>query len=339
MKKILVLIFIIFIFSINSWGQINTYEHELIKTFPIGNGDGEIGFNSEAVEGAGRVAPLSFSISNELDFYFGDIVNKRIVVFNQNLEYQREINWKSAGRISKKMIITDNNDIIVYLPYNGLFIIDENDNINEIHYNSPDYNELSNNNYFYYDNYIFYYDINKELKAADINNKKHEEVELKGILKNLDSKAIDKSWKNIVKEQKSIEKAEEFINQENIHMIGNRILDVHYRKHKKYYDFMKKNIITKKEDAKKSIELPRAYDILFINYDSDDNSYWYYEIEGEKDLIIIHNKLGQLIAAFYTKKYALYDIAPNGDVYVFVKDKEEVQKSNGYKLYKVTRQW
>jgi len=337
MKKILFLLYIIFLFNINSWGQINAYEHELIKTFPIGNGDGEIGFNSKAVEGAGRVAPLSFSISNKLDFYLGDIVNKRIVVFNQNLEYKREINWKSAGRISKKMIITDDNDIIVYLPYSGLFIIDENDNIKEINYNLPDYNELSNNNYFYFDSYIFYYDINKKLKASDKSNKKYEEAELKSILKNLDSKAINKSWKNIVKEQKAVDNVEEFINQENIHMIGNRILDVHYRQHKKYYDFMKKNIITIEEDDNKSIELPRAYDIIFINYDSDDNSYWYYEIEGEKDIIIIHNRFGQLIDAFYTEKYALYNVAPNGDVYVFVKNKEEVQKSNGYKLYKVTR--
>ena len=76
MKKILILIYITILFNINSWGEINTYEHELIKIIPIGNGDGELGFNIKAIEGAGRVTPLSFSISNKTEFYFGDILQR-----------------------------------------------------------------------------------------------------------------------------------------------------------------------------------------------------------------------------------------------------------------------
>ena len=46
MKKILIffLIFTCFL-MINLWGDINSYNHELVKTFPIGSGNGEIGFN------------------------------------------------------------------------------------------------------------------------------------------------------------------------------------------------------------------------------------------------------------------------------------------------------
>ena len=90
MKKLLVIIFIILLVVINSWGEIHTYKHELIKTFPIGNGEGELGFDIKAMKDAGRVTPLSFSISNKIDFYFGDIVNKRIVVFNQNFEWNSQ---------------------------------------------------------------------------------------------------------------------------------------------------------------------------------------------------------------------------------------------------------
>lgn len=337
LKKIIIIILLSCVANI--WGEINKYEYKLLKIFPIGSKNGEIGFNINAMEGAGRVAPLSFTISPDLSIFVADSVNMRIVVYNSFLSFDKNINSKYLDYDHQKMIIDEEHNIFVYSNYYGFEIIDK---FGELSWKFKNYqvnkDEAKVNNYFYYNDYIFYYDINRNLIASDTNDNKYEKAELQAILNEFNNTYTVKSWRNLEDNNLQL-KVKSFIQEKKINMIGNRILDKDYFKHKKYFEFLQKNMKALTMNNELSIELPKPMGVEFINYDAEDNSYWRYMTENRDFLIIVHNKYGKLIDAFDTIDYALYDITPNGDVYVLETHHEAVQANKGYNFYKIPRRW
>lgn len=333
MKKYIFFI-LLCLLNIQSLFSFNNYEHQLLFIIPIGEKDGEVGFDINALEVAGRIHPLSFSISPDGYIFIADIVNKRIVIFKNTLFFDRNINWKSAGQIRNKMIITNENNIITYLARKGIFLIKNTNEITKIHDPFFDFNKLNNNNYFYFDNYITYFDIYNNLKALTLQGEIFNKDKTIELLKIYNESNNQNKNNNIIIEQKH-----QFNKIEKVSFVGNKLLTTDFNIHKRYYVFLTKNM---NDDKSKAIKhtLPKLSDIMFINYDADDNSYWYGEVAEEKRrIIIIYDKYGNLVEIFYTKNNAIYDIAPNGDVYILETDITEVEANKGYKLYKVENKW
>lgn len=336
MKKNILILILIFK-SILSVFSINNYNYDLITIIPIGTENGALGFNKKAIEVAGIVHPMSFSISNDMYFFISDPVNKRIVIYNPNLNFKKNINWKVAGGITHKMLITEKKEIIIYIVYQGLFLIKtEQNKIDRIFDTWFRFDDLGINNYFYMDNYIIYYDINKNIKFATKEGKLFTVEESLNLLEtiNIIKSETNKNIDPFLKDKKN------FFKNKKIAIIGDKILSTSYNVHNKYYTAIKEEAENINRNVKSEVILPdKIYNRIFINYDENNNSYWYFDLPEEKRIIVVLDKYGNILDAFLTLNNAIYDIAFNGDVYILETDIAEVEANKGYKLYKVENNW
>jgi len=343
MRNFLILVFIIIcVFPIYT---INSYLCEEIGLITIGEEKNELGYRKIGPGGIGSDVshPQAFIINPKTNMlYISDPVKKRIVVFDIQLNFVKEIKVNGYN-LSSVMIIkfNESNDIIFTDTYGITKISNEYDLEFYIDNNELPSNITYSSNYYPITDSIYFYNKNGKIQIIDKNGKISSETESKQVLTNLYNNQLnDIKSINILNNQDYT-----YFKENNILVNGNRVLTTNkYKAKKQYYDHIKEQV---KKEARNEL-LSRGilkengftpdfdvYDTMetFIGYDSDDNAYWNGWVDGKR-VVIVLNILGEAVDCFeIEQKFKQQIVAPSGDVYMW-----EI-KSEGVTFYKITRRW
>lgn len=326
MKRIIVLLIILFsIFTVYA-NEIINYDYEVVGLINLGIKDGELGKDEKEIMGITPAIPGPLFISNSKKLYIFDEYNNRINVYDISLNYlyKIDLNYEKIGiDIFKIYNIKFDEKENLYLITAGIegrefVFIDNNKNVTKIPI--PKSKEVySRFNFFPLQNRILYSTKN-DIKYFDFLNTRS----------NIN---IDKFYygteknRNIINEVNRNELVS-FLQKNKIILNGNRLLTTNNTIWLKYYEFLDNNTaITKKIIINKKISMES-----FLGFDDSDNVYWRGPVENTT-CIIVYNILGEIIGCFKSLKGGIPAIAPNGDIYSMETTDEKVT------VYKITRRW
>ena len=320
-KKLLsIKIIILIIIPLYSY-EIKEYEKELVKYIPS---DGRIQ-SLKYGKGVLPPGPECFTISDNNFIYVCDTHNDRIVVFDINMNYIKEIKHNEKKRYFSfaNNLKIDNIENLYLTSNNGL--LTKFDNKGNKFFRIFDINKEN----YIINNFIFYYDGNKKIHAID---------ETGNILDNTTAKEKLKKEKIKKNENNSTNdiQIEIFVEENELILLDGKLLINDFSVHQKYYK-IRKNQSVKKNNSEEEINLANFRVYKIFGYDNNINCYWgayYGEGIKQREVVLVFNKNGLLINIFYNTINGLdLQVAPNGDLYGMVLG------DGGVSFYKITRKW
>jgi len=302
----------------------NSYEQELIMTFPVGTQIGEIGYDN----GYGR-GPGALFFDEKGFFYICDGWNDKVLVYDSNYHFLKEI-FNIYSSKAKQVFAIDKKYFIDY-SYNFSFSVDEFDGEKLFLIN------LSNSEYrneiYYYPSFIFEKNIVFiYLKNGSIicipNPGKDNDKNMQKILDNNTTKDLFESASDYDLDDLQIDG-------ENRLFLNGELLT---RNYKVFYNYWKDKHerLKYKNRNNKNIKSPQdflnsGFVMTYLGKDKSNNFYW-----DANQAILIFNKEGWLIDGFISKNMkskSIPTIHPSGDVYFLDYDQK------GVYLYRVKNVW
>jgi hypothetical protein len=268
MKKIIYLIFFLIVIISNIYSiEIKEYDTELVRLFKQSEHNKDsLGYSINP--GFGACFPSCFTFSEKDLLYVCDTCNLRIAIYNLNLEYIDEINFKNIININDIKI--SGNNIILLIEKYAIFKMDLTGNIVYKTYGAYISPSIFYNNFFPVDNYVFFYDNKKKIRIIN-----EEGIILDNAL------ALDKL--NNLQVQKKIsnndsyeKKIKEYAKENEVIVIDDILYHPDFNAHEKYNKF-KKSLLSSREAANNyEFNLNKLNISIFslIGFNKDRNSYW-----------------------------------------------------------------
>lgn len=110
MNKLLLSLLILFVSTFSYTEQISQYKFITLNVVKTGIEDGKIGWKTS--KGGGYSGPTAITISKDKKIYIPDRKNRRINIYDSNINFIRTIiEEKAESHFSFKMLINDNGSI------------------------------------------------------------------------------------------------------------------------------------------------------------------------------------------------------------------------------------
>lgn len=328
MKRIILLLVILFIIFTVYANEIINYDYEVVGLINLGIKNGELGKDKKEIMGITPAIPGPLFISNRNKLYIFDEYNNRINVYDISLNYlyKIDLNYEKIGIDIYKIynIKFDENENL-YLITAGLegrefIFIDNNKNVMKIPI--PKAKEVySRFNFFPFQNKIIY-SVKNDIKYFDFLNTRSNV--------NIDNFYYETEKTNNIVNEVNRNKLVSFLQANKIILNGNRLFTTNNMVWLKYYEFLNNNAnktITKEIVIDKHISME-----IFLGFDDSDNVYWKGPVKNTT-CILVYNILGEIIDCFKSIKGGVPAVAPNGDIYYMETGAEKVT------VYKITRRW
>ncbi|MDC7125256.1 MAG: hypothetical protein PQJ46_06805 [Spirochaetales bacterium] len=348
MKRTICILLVLFVVTnYMLWSQeLPVRTGELVKTFPIGSGDGALGYDYKEISDGNDVRPTGFCFDENGNLYICDNVNWRICIFDKDLNFIRAIEDSPIVEAVDMEVI--DGDIIADFGISGIMKMDSDGN--EIFTISTMgkaiESEISDDGFFIDGDMVFAYKDDGGLvgfKNPGVDNVKN----FKNIL-DTDSvvEEILKNHPNLKIEKGAVEQKRSFSssgvpqrttssdNGYHIYQNGEPL----YRD----YDRFKEIVGLDDGVLTRAVSESNEYSVYFEKYkkysmkinvpNKEGNTFW--EVRSRRYIVL--NELGLPIAGF--KLNQLYRapgaaMSPEGDVYYLNSD------DTGHHLYKIERDW
>lgn len=273
--------------------------------------------------------PECFTITSDGQIYVCDTLRHRIVVYDMNFNYLKEI--KSENRPSYigdaiDIKVNEKREIFLNIYRSQIVKINPDGSFN---YSITDENfrkhVFKDGNYFLIKDYLFFYDFNGSFVIVtndgtflDINNY------------NETLKKINGWEEGILADNKKIMN---YIDSNNIIFYKNRFYHNNFNVYLGYLELLKQEV-KKNKQFKYNIRNFKTYS--FLGFDNDDNMYWgaITKDKNQKAVIFVFSKQGEILDCFFNHINPFtIQIAPNGDIYFMNID------DNGVCFFKISRKW
>lgn len=322
-KKLLICLFLttaMFIFA----DEYHSYDQELVKTFPIGSGSGEMRIDLMAPSDTG---PSAVAFDEKGYLYISDILNSRVLVYAPGFELEKEL-VDLYGVYAKQLVVSRDNYLLTY-SYHFSFRIDnfQGEKKAAVYLRNSEYRNTINpvSSYIYAKDIIFGYLKDGQIisiPGAGTNSKEN----LKKILDNEETHAL-------FEEGSSYDLDGLVLDDKNRLFLNGELLTRDYNIY--YYYWKNRHEDVEIEQPKLDITMT-AEDYLkgsvtYLGKDKDGNVYW-----NRSMGISVFDKNGVLLDVFLPTqlKSASYPtVHPSGDIYYLFYDEENIY------LYKITRRW
>lgn len=340
MRKSLLLIMILICFKLFS--QLSSYELEVFKTIAVGKELGEIGWAGSKPSIGAAYSPSTFSFNKKGEVYIPDLVNKRINIYDSNLNYLRTIvdsDNKARSHHAIKIVFTDDESFFS-VSYNSL-VKSQNDGktLFVLNTNKDPYSSYRFTNIHYIDEKLYFYMYNGFILSID---------SLGNLLSNKESiKNLAKANQKYKQTSRSV--GDDFPDSlllEGKHIIlGDKYFNSSFEDLKRFnYKNNESKGIVNSRSIGSNKKLPKIRNHRHIGTDSDDNTYWVATVGKTEDkVIVVLSKSGLVLDAFIfdnIKKMREENLSPmlaavsySGDVF-FMRGEEEK-----YNFWKVKRVW
>jgi hypothetical protein len=362
MKKNSLLLLGLFLFSVTLRAQdLGTYPLTKVTTIQVGSDEGMIGW--EPAIAGGYSGPTSFVITAGSRIYVPDRVNKRLDVFDWNFDFIKCIygqKGENAAYYSSVMKADSSGNIIALVggevlkkinpEGKDIFSIKRAD-LPERVYRYVDFFPLGDGIFFYNDkNSIQYISQDGKIESTKKAKERLKEIALKENQISSKLKVMEGLPENKITILDNIEKNPRYL------MLNGKFYSSEFSRVQEYFDkvsevreYIRAKTI-KQEQKNFSVNLSN-YMVDFLDYDSDNNSYWEAALKNSGAIsmrgILIFSSFGELIDGFYfSRAYqggadlqayptsgAVIAVAPNGDIYFMVGNK------TNYTIYKAERTW
>lgn len=330
MEKRVILVLLLIFTNIVSY-SINKYEIIKIKTIKNGDGIGELLY-IEGDMGLGGY-PRAITIAENNKVYVCDGGNNRINIYDINFNYSEQIKIKDDEEYdisdSYKILVDEYENII--RTYSDILKTDKKGNI--LFQLNPSEINSDYNSYFVYEDYLIYYD--KKYIYHFINNDGN-------ILdKEKENKILDAmktKYKGTLRDDPGLQdKLDEYIYDNNLILMGDRLLSKSKSKYKKYFNFIRENIKDRVIKDKITVNLNIILLYNLLGFDKYDNSYWMgakSSTEADEFIIVVFSKYGEVLDCFYIDyDFGYPDVSPDGDLYNYS------CSENGHTVYKIKNVW
>ena len=343
--------------------NLNNYPIVKIKNIKSGDKEGELGW--QPGDAGSYSGPRTFAITENNHFYIPDLVNYRLNVYNEKVEFLKTISENTNKIIPgcSNIYIDNAGNITGLLNTYGIKKINNNgEELFTTKRKQLPKQVYQYRNIFLINNEILFYNDQHEVEI----------INSTGVIERLDIAKKQMQTLSLQEETQQnnlasgiaipseLKQGIEPLKNDNKHIIINdKFYSTSFRKNKKYFDQVKavrEHVKTEKvsrglEPMKEVIIDLEKYGMQLIGYDKEHNSYWrgiHDYVKHTQDLaVIVFSKYGELLDAFNYGQYFHYEpntelyktsdsiiaVAPSGDVYFLVGSKEK------YTMYKVERQW
>ncbi|MBN2440538.1 MAG: hypothetical protein JXJ04_04315 [Spirochaetales bacterium] len=304
------LIIVILLFVVFKLFSFSIYTPEKIRDIEVGSLPGELGFLSVEPPVFAITYPNTFAFDHNNLLYVFDGYNKRINIYDRNINYQAEIkkdNYYLFGvskikfNSSNEMVFTDAYGLTMFdMTMNPVFSIDNKDMPTSV---------INAYNFFPYKEYIFYYNNSGTILCLNKKGKHIEQIEISKVIK----ENFDKETTLFKNNSKLRETLFAYIKENNLLLLSNKILNTNkFKVFGNYFTFMR-NLNNSYED--KYLINYEANINNFIGFDDNCNMYWD-GVMKKNGIIVVYNYYGYVIDCIKIEKnYEAKTIAPNGDIY------------------------
>lgn len=297
----------------------NTYSLEIVKTFPQGQSDGEIGYREDRHGSENGPTAILFNPKKN-QFIVLDVQNYRISFFNDSWNFVRNV---EMGTISGTDIYYENNSFVSYGSYYTAVF---NDDFELIYKIIPPQSNMMTSNYIHLNNLAFGYDKNHNLYMWD-------DI----------GKTVDNDWENRITDKEKITNIIQGKADTNIDITSeNLIFDDNELKTRNFIDFAnywnKQNNKNNRPINISNLNIDQ-HDLLnwgvnftYLGNDIQGNYYW----SQSNTAIIIFNKLGQLLDITVVPvglTFIMPTLHPSGDIYFLKCETDKIS------LLKIPKQW
>jgi len=312
--------------------SVNEYKPVIAGQITTGNKLGEIGYAKSSLPGApGYLSAEYFTFNSQGNLYIYDKLDTKIKIYNPNFIFIDEINVIDFMIYDVSCMKIDNNG--------NIYVIDgiafkkigkDKELIYQIDFRALPQSVYSSGNFFLYENFVFFYDDNKNIKSIDEKGNIINEIDTAKTLDTINKSQITRSdtnnsFMNNIEEFKKKDKKNK-----NLLVLNQKVLAAgdYFLVHD-YFKFMREKNTTRAALKTESDEFEKTN---YMYRGVDDDSNFYFENENGFN---IFNKEGRLLDSFkrFQKGINLSAIAPNGDVYFW-----EVKPEAVY-FYKIARRW
>lgn len=319
MKKLLLVVIVLFIACILNAKEFNTYSMELVVLLPDGEGRGKIW--AEMV-GPGQDNPSAFVFDKEGNLYISDMIQDKLLKFDRNFDFIAEF-FDCYAANAEQLYIDDSGEFISL--NNDVSISVDTSSLKKKSFVSlwdSQYKEQFKRNKFMYINGSVYIPL-KDGRLLSIDNPgTNNNDNLKKVKKvNPGMQSTSRSSTNTI-----------MVDKRNNLIVDTDIIT---RDFKSFFSY--KNEHQTRGGSKKKLDITLTADFFkntqmdYLGKDSDKNIYWL-----NSDAVVIFDKHGQLIEVFIpepNKRKGKPVIHPDGDVYYIWFDEKKLY------LYKIARKW
>ena len=375
-------IFLISVYIISNFycycEEINKYQFRKIKIISIGSEPGHIGYDKSLIPAGVTPGPSTFKFNKDGNIYIPDRVNERINIYNNQFEYSYTIIEKNKKQVHETyhFKIDKNNNIIAKITGEGIRKINNSGNL-VFKVNNLPRAVTSVNNFFIHNDKILFYDDKKNIKSISVEGIIETSQETQTYLNGLDLQKENSGYRSGIGPETELTEVQQgviqtFKSEKKGIIIGDKLYQASFYKNREYFEKLQqkelkivegqqslteetqKNLLSRgitPESDKVMLDIDK-YDLYFIDYDKNHNSYWKAKQKKavkavKKHLIVIFSRYGELLDAFqfgetfrnhpntelFDTTWAIPAIAPNGDVW-FMKGSEK-----GHTFWKVERKW
>lgn len=324
-KKILLILFLTASILLRSQ-EVKTISPVFLKIFPVGDKDGEFGY-IEASDYKGGSPPINvWGMGFDLDknIYFSDVLNERYVIFNNDYDFIKNINYKYASGRQLKFI----SDDLLMMFYNSssfsLFSIKKEKLLFFIGLSQKQFG--STNFFIYHEDTAFTYTIDGEIVCFQNPTIYWEKPNVM-----ISTEETRKLFKPTYKGLK--------IDKEDRLFLNGKLLTRNYRHYITYWDEQHKNMSRPENTIVYEYRDSRFETMnVYLGEDKDGNTYWGYS----QKFCVVFNKDGWPIDKFLwdddskmKEEISIFPpaIHPNGDIYLLY------PSPKGAYLYMLPRTW
>jgi hypothetical protein len=322
----------------------NVYKAELVGQIQHGKEAGKIGWLDNIAKLG--FEPLAMTIG-DTELYICDVFNNRINIYGLDLKYLSQIEMKNLTYetnicSAKKLKIDDGNIIGAGHGIGLVKINNKGQLLYSFRTNQISENVWSTNIFFPYQDKIIFYDgseKNEKIKFIDKDGKIQEDNNLADQIESDNTASMKELFKTFAAgNDENTTKLHNFLHNKKLVLYNERLLTGRLSDLREYYNLLKamsKNKVADKVISRSS-ETIDFIGYIFIDFDSDGNSYWLKPTVQQN--ILVFSKYGEMLDNFTTDKLIISKaIAPNGDIYFFRGGPE--LDENVFRIYKISRRW
>jgi hypothetical protein len=315
---------------------ISNYQFVKVGMIPSGDDKSMVKCFVDVKGAVGHMSPTTCSIDSSGKIFIGDDRKKRIAIYNLDFSYIGEIKCDNYNIGYSYEIKSFKDGSIATLDDSNLLKVSQAGIIKyRIGTNKLPLNFVTGHNFYPSDDNLIYYDDKGDIRCFDTSGKDVPVEEVKQFATSKNKEGISGlKYPNNFKDQLN-----NFLDNESLIIKNKIILSKNTAKFKKYYKLLNKNagtLLKTKITIQNGSSETYYYDNIksLIGYDSEGNAYWNGTINGIKGWIIfVISNDGSILDVFNEGDYRTKLISPNGDIYSWEIEKEEVA------FYKISRQW